>query len=131
MMKMSRSNYTDDLDNWELIKWRGQVASAIRGKRGQALLRDLLAALDAMPAKRLIAYEFEDEGEHCALGALGFARGMDLTDLDPADSDMVAVAFNIAAPLAREIMFMNDDYPRHTPEKRWQIVRQWVEEQIR
>lgn len=52
---MSRSGYTDDVeDNWQLIRWRGQVASAIRSKRGQSLLRELVEALDAMPEKRLI-----------------------------------------------------------------------------
>lgn len=30
---MSRSGYNDDIDNWQMIKWRGQVASAVRGKR--------------------------------------------------------------------------------------------------
>ena len=38
---MSRSGYSDDLDNWDLIRWRGQVSSAIRGKRGQGFLREL------------------------------------------------------------------------------------------
>ena len=33
---MSRSGYIDDMDDtWQFIKWRGQVASAIRGARGQ------------------------------------------------------------------------------------------------
>lgn len=63
---MSRSGYIDELDQWDLIRYRGQVASAIRGKRGQAFLRDLLAALDAMPEKRLIAGTFErDDGDMC------------------------------------------------------------------
>lgn len=54
---MSRSGYSDDYDgdNWDLIRWRGAVTSAIRGKRGQAFLREALAALDAMPEKQLIA----------------------------------------------------------------------------
>lgn len=54
---MSRSGlYEDDGDDpLALGRWRAQVRSAIRGKRGQAFLRDLLAALDAMPDKRLIA----------------------------------------------------------------------------
>ncbi len=63
---MSRSGYSDDLDSWALIRWRGQVASAIRGRRGQAVLRDLLAALDAMPEKALVASELETpQGEVC------------------------------------------------------------------
>jgi hypothetical protein len=62
---MSRSGYSydDDDDNWSLIKYRGAVASAIRGKRGQALLRAVLAALDAMPEKRLIADDLVFQGD--------------------------------------------------------------------
>lgn len=53
---MSRSGYVDDMcDQWALIRYRGAVSSAIRGKRGQAFLREMLAALDAMPEKRLIS----------------------------------------------------------------------------
>lgn len=32
---MSRCGYSDDYDQWALIRWRGAVESAIRGKRGQ------------------------------------------------------------------------------------------------
>lgn len=53
---MSRSGYVDDMcDEWAMIRYRGAVKSAIRGKRGQAFLREMLAALDAMPEKRLTA----------------------------------------------------------------------------
>ena len=54
---MSRSGYCDDLDPLDLGRWRAQVASAIRGKRGQKLLKELLTALDSMPKKELIANE--------------------------------------------------------------------------
>lgn len=84
---MSRSGYTDDGDNWELIKWRGQVASAIRGKRGQAFLRELRDALDALPEKKLCYHELQrKDGACCAIGAVGRARGIDMTDLDPEDA---------------------------------------------
>lgn len=53
---MSRSGYSDEeAEPGQFAMWRGQVASAIRGRRGQALLREMLAAMDAMPVKRLIA----------------------------------------------------------------------------
>lgn len=77
---MSRSGYTDDgLDSWQVIRWRGAVASAIRGRRGQALLTELLAALDAMPVKELIKEQLVEDGAVCALGALGRARGVDMS----------------------------------------------------
>lgn len=53
---MSRSGYSEEEDEpGQFAMWRGQVASAIRGRRGQTLLREMLAAMDAMPVKRLIA----------------------------------------------------------------------------
>jgi hypothetical protein len=82
---MSRSSYTEDLDHWALIRWHGAVARAIRGARGQALLRDLVEALDAMTDKRLLAGGFATDGEFCALGALGARRGTKMDDLGNAD----------------------------------------------
>ena len=58
---MSRSAYSDDLEDDVMNLWRGAVMSAIRGKRGQQLLRDLRDALDAMPEKRLIANHLVDD----------------------------------------------------------------------
>jgi hypothetical protein len=130
---MSRSGYCDDFDDPLILgRWRGQVASAIRGKRGQALLRDLLASLDAMPSKRLITDELETvDGEFCALGVLGKSRGMDMTNIDPEDPDRVGKEFGIAHQLAAEIVYMNDEgYYAETPEKRWERMREWVAKHI-
>ena len=130
---MSRSGYSDDCDGWELIMYRGAVASATRGKRGQQLLRDLLMALDAMPNKRLIAHELEHDGEVCALGALGKVRGMCLEVLNPEESEDVAAAFHVAPALVKEIVFENDEdfhYSKETPEARWSRMRAWVVSQI-
>ena len=144
---MSRSGYVDDCDldnNWEMIKWRGQVASATRGRRGQKMLTDLLSALDAMPEKSLIVHELETEdGEVCALGALGKARGIDMRKLDPDEPEEVAAAFGIAPQLAQEIVYINDErldrvwdeaakrYVNITPDQRWVRMRAWVARQIR
>ena len=138
---MSRAGYSDDIDEWAMIRWRGQVASATRGKRGQKLLRDLLAALDAMPGKTLIRHELKTEnGEVCALGALADARGIDVSQIDPEEPDDVAAVFDIASPLAREIVYYNDEHfdfryvgnqrVEITPEERWAGMRSWVAEQI-
>ncbi len=128
---MSRSGYNDNIDEWALIRWRGQVASATRGKRGQKLLSDLLAALDAMPEKVLIANELEEDGGVCALGALGRERGIDMAKLDPEEPEQVAAAFDIAPPLAQEIVYMNDDWHNETPEHRWKRMREWIASQIK
>lgn len=129
---MSRSNYDDDCDGWALIRWRGAVKAAIRGERGQALLRDLRDALDAMPSKRLIAESLESSGAVCALGALGRTRGIDMAQIDPDDSETVAKKFGIADALAREIVYKNDECSayKETEAERWIRMRAWVERQI-
>ena len=130
---MSRSGYSDDYDQWTAIRWRGQVTSAIRGKRGQRLLRDLITAMDALPIKRLIAEELIDEaGEVCAIGAVGKLRGVDMTNLDPEDQDSVGNAFDVATALAAEIAYVNDEgaYAAETPEQRFTRVRAWAEQQL-
>lgn len=130
---MSRSGYSDDVEGWELICWRGAVKSAIRGQRGQKMLGQLAQALDSMPDKRLIEGELQTrEGDVCALGALANFRGMDATGIDPEDRSAVASAFDIAEALAAEVMYVNDDWGwRETPEQRWQTVRKWVQGQLK
>lgn len=130
---MSRHGYSEDCDDqWALIRWRGQVASAIRGKRGQEFLRDLVAALDAMPQKRLIAKELRKDGEVCALGALGVKRGIPLEQIDPEDSELVAANFNVAEQLAREVVYQNDEEcDRMTPEERWKQMHTWATGKIK
>lgn len=142
---MSRHGYSDDFgceDPWDMIRYRGQVESAIRGKRGQRLFREMVAALDAMPQKRLVARALEKDGEVCALGAVGRARGLDMSKIVIEDDDdydfdedtvptATAALFDIAVPLAREVAFMNDDHYSATPEARWKRMRDWAARQIR
>lgn len=129
---MSRSGYVDDMvDDLAMGRWRGMVASAARGKRGQVFLKDLLVALDEMSVKELIAEDLIDaDGAVCALGALGVKRGIDMTGIDPEESEVVASVFGIADCLAREVVFMNDEY-FETPENRWIGMRAWVAAQIK
>lgn len=136
VIAMSRCGYTEDFDSeWALNCWRGQVTSSIRGKRGQAFLREMLAALDAMPVKRLIAHELQRDGEVCALGVVGVARGIDLAALDPEQYYKLAEVFGIAHQLVREIEYINDDdlvyRSEETVEQRWRRVHNWVTEQLR
>lgn len=106
---MSRSNYSDDIGNWALIRWRGAVKSAINGARGQKLLREIVAAMDAMSVKELTAHELEAEGNYCTLGVVGCARGIDMSQIDPEDPEQVSKLFGIAPALAQEIVFENDE----------------------
>jgi hypothetical protein len=131
---MSRSGYSDDCDGWSLIRWRGAVTSAMRGKRGRDLLLELRDALDAMPEKVLIAHELVDAtGSFCTLGVIGQARGLPLKDIDPEDSDQVAKHFGIAPALAKEIVFENDEgcWLDESPQERWKRMREWVEEALK
>ena len=74
------------------------------------MLRELVQALDALPEKRLAAGSLVTaEGEYCALGALGLARGMDMATIDPEDRESIAKSFGVAEALAAEIMYMNDE----------------------
>lgn len=153
---MSRSGYCEDGDDtWSLIRWRGAVASAINGQRGQAFLRELLAGLDAMPEKSLTTGELEADGEFCTLGVVGYARGIDLSSIDTTDWEQLSQVFGIAEAMAREIMWENDDSyddwmwveipgPLRPAErrrevrvpdpsagqKRWARMRQWVADHI-
>lgn len=135
---MSRSGYNDDCyDNWAHIRWRGAVAQAIRSYRGQAFLKELLAALDALPEKRLVENVFEDKGEVCTLGAIAKARGTDVSDIDIEDEDGVSWEISrklgMARALAAEIMCENDEasWYGETPEERFVRVRKWIVSQIR
>lgn len=128
---MSRSGYNDDIDDQlQFGRWRGAVESAIRGKRGQAFLKEMLAALDALPEKKLITGHLESDGAVCALGAVGKMRGLDMTGIDPHDSERVAGKFGIAYAMTCEIVFMNDEefnsYWCKTPEERFTKMREWV-----
>ena len=134
---MSRSGYSDDgpegIEGTQRANcYIGAVRSALLGKRGQALLREMREALDAMPVKTLIAEELvRPSGEVCALGAVGVRRDLPgLDSLDEEEHEDVARAFNVAEALVREIAYENDEMAPQDPAGRWTYMRQWVEEQI-
>lgn len=136
---MSRSGLFDsgDIeDTLEYGRWRGAVASAIRGKKGQEFLREMLAALDALEERRLIATALDnDHGEVCALGSVGKRRGLDMSAVDVDDPEAVSSLFGINEKLAQEIMWINDEWVsgNNVPamQKRYEKVRGWVLDQIR
>ena len=162
---MSRSGYSDDYgddDPLALGRWRAAVKSAMRGKRGQAFFREALAALDAMPDKRLIAGELVVDGQQCRfgetpdlivgadelcdrrgnphpmgscclLGAVAIARKINVSGVDPEDTETVAHTFGLAGAMTREIVYTNDEGGAwdETPEQRWQRMRKWVAAQIK
>jgi len=130
---MSRSGYTDcDDDPLRIGRWRAQVASSIRGKRGQSFLRELIAALEAMPEKVLIKNELVTaEGDVCAIGAVCKSRGLDVSGVDYGFADEVAACVGIAHQMAAEIEWENDEGGwRETDEERWSRMRRWAEARL-
>ena len=131
---MSRSGYSDDEYDWGTICWRGAVAAAIRGKRGQAFLLEMWRAMQSLPEPKLISGELADEydGSVCALGSVGKARGVDMSNIDQDDHEAVASAFGISHALACEIMYMNDEGVwRETPAQRWRRMRAWISDNLK
>lgn len=137
-MSVTRSGYSEDCDNVAL--YRQAVDRALAGKRGQAFLREMLAALDVLPNKRLIAEDIvRADGEICGLGAVALLRGVDTSGIvDPTDREYVGQFFGIAPSMAAEIAYINDECGRQvwsqsgpeTPEERFTRVRAWVIENI-
>lgn len=137
---MSRHGYSDGWDHgcWSTIRWRGMVASAIRGARGQVMLRDLAVALDAMEKKELTTGAVvQPDGCCCALGALLQQREVPYLDkLVEAHDDQDVLAdwnadiaddLDVAEPLVLEIAYTNDEHwLPETPAERWVRMRQWV-----
>lgn len=134
---MSRSGYSEDYDwgdnpEWAMIRWRGAVKAALCGARGQAFLAELIAALEAMPEKRLISHELEAKGEVCAIGSVGKRRGLDMSALDAEDWDSVAGAFGIASAMVREIVYENDEGVwKETPEQRHARMLKWAKAHLK
>ncbi len=129
---MGRSGYSDDFDDdLALGRWRGQVRSAMRGKRGQSFFRNLVAALDGMPEKRLITSVLQNEGgDVCVLGAALKHAGKECPvseDEYDFDKDWTAAQLDIATQLVQEAVYENDEGVwKETPEQRWERMRRWA-----
>lgn len=135
---MSRSGYMGDLDDLDLehsdlIQYRGRVASATRGARGQAMLRELLEALDAMPAKELIQDDLvgRETGACCTIGALLVHKEVPDPWKYHEDNEKLADELDVDECLVAEIEYENDEFYRlEGPAERWERMRKWVANQI-
>lgn len=140
---MSRSGYTDDYGDDEngvgtLNLFRANVVRSLGSKRGQAFLREMADALDAMPDKQLIPSALVCEDGCCAMGAVALARKLDTSRVDAEEPDQVAKALGIAEIMAREIAYENDEcggwsWPSagEMPSARWTRMRKWVAENLK
>jgi hypothetical protein len=139
---VSRISYSDEEDfagQFEL--WQANCQRSLSGKRGQAALLELEAALLALPSKRLIANDLEDEeGEVCAIGAL--ARHKNIKPQHDPDGEMAEIGeeCGMPRPVAWKVVEMNDlqfDYrwsesgmTPYTAEERYAAMLAWVQKQL-
>lgn len=135
---MTRLRECDDCEYWQEGLSVGWLRNAIRGKRGQRLLRDLIKGLDSLPTPELSAGALEDPdtGCACALGVVRRVRGAENVPLwfEPDEEDIepwdLAGPFDIPVTLAWEVVQQNEWFSESNDEqtrrKRWKAVRDWA-----
>lgn len=129
-----RSGYSEDYDDpRQLVMWRGVIASALRGRRGQKFLHDLIYALDNMTVKELIQGSLVNKDGVCALGVVGAKRGLFIEDVDPENHEELSALFDIAKQMVQEVEYINDEASLYTesPAERWRRVRLWAVSNLR
>ena len=134
-MRISWTNEEDRPGQFELHA--ANVRRSLKGRKGQAALRELEAALLALPVKRLIDGAVEHDGDVCAIGALARAKGVDVEPedewSDPEDTDMVPIGEECGMPrlVAWEVVCQNDLHMEWlTPEQRYDSMLRWVRKQL-
>lgn len=154
---MSRVDYADEEDfpgQWALQE--KNLERLLAGKRGQAVLRDLEAALVAVSEKRLIADHGVKAGQVCAVTALavhrmvtlGQAREQALRELETEEREYlgddydenggddqwtVDLGESVGVPhmMAWRLVALNDlDLDYCTPEQRYEKVLAWTRRHI-
>ena len=125
---------SDDPLDWG--RYEAAKRSTLRGKRGQAFLRELVAALDALPKPELSEGALGDRrtGCVCAFGAVALAQGESFDDLAKDNGNWspheVAEWYSISPTLANEIIRANDDWrdgnAADVRQSRWRHVRAWA-----
>lgn len=127
--------------------WYSNFRRTLKSQRGQKILRELEAALLALPEHRLIEGDVCDGKDVCAVGALGVARRVQAgASIEQAlefvrgyagESSIFGTAYygrdlGMAWTMAWEIAVKNDeDFGHLTPEQRWEAMLAWVRSQIK
>ena len=146
---MSRVEYNDG-DNPSVYLWDSYVRRSTNSPRGQATLKEMEAALLALPQKRLIDNYLCRKGDVCILGAValerrikgGESRETAIAKLESIDDDLdleegsapeyARDRLGMAFSLAWSAMEQNDEfYEGKTPEQRYEGVLAWVRERIK
>lgn len=159
MSRVSEGDGDEDFNN-QLQLQQANTERCLAGKRGQKALRDLEAALLAMPVKEIIAGNLARAGQVCTLGAFVVARRMGEglsyaeavaelekvvadSKLDAEDEydarDLGTLTVNRATkagfprPIAYEILWQSDYHivPEAPPARRWEIMLAWVRGQLK
>jgi hypothetical protein len=136
-----RINYSEEEDYpGQFGLWQGNCDRSLHGKNGQESLRQLEAALLALPSKRLIEGELDNGEDVCAIGALVRHKHLVLR-ADPEEMVEVGVECGIPHLVAWKIVEVNDvEFDRkwevnkvstYTPEERYIGVLNWVRKQIK
>jgi len=116
---------------------------SLQGRKGQAALRELEAALLALPEKRLIAEHLEDaNGDVCTIGALARFKGKitdEIKELGEYEMETVGERLGIPRMVAWKIVEITDiQLPGNfhhynspvSPEYRYEKVLAWVQSQL-
>lgn len=153
MSRFACDDYDPDFQNQGELFW-ANAARSLKGRKGQAALRELRDELLAMPEPKLIRGRLADEQGHvCAVGALAVARRCakgerreDVLDdlaakIAAGDGDesydgwdiTAAVGVSVGVPFvfAYALGDLNDEslYSK-TPEERHTAVLAWIDKQL-
>lgn len=91
--------------------WQANCYRSLHGKKGQAALRELEAALIALPTKRLIAGKLVEQGDVCAIGALALHKGATEEVLEHHDDEYmegVGMEYGLPKLVAWKVVEAND-----------------------
>lgn len=116
--------------NRPLPAFKASISRAVNSTGGQAMLKNLLSALDAMPYPRLIGGVFEFDCDYCAIGALGKAAGLNVAKFSTEKLPELAATFGCPLVLIDVIMKTNDEGRRELPAQKWSRMRDWTAHQI-
>lgn len=158
---MSRFDDSCEPGDMPAVFWEIDLRRALTSGRGQRILRDVEAALLAMPKHELLYGEIVEAGcwdDHddvriptgavCAIGAYAVHRGIQdgksreqaLADLaerwsgdrDQWETEILGRSLGLARTVATQLAWLNDEaYGSLTPPERHAAVLAWVRDQIK
>ena len=106
-----RVSFREDEDRpGQFALWEANCQRSIKGRVGQRELRELEAALLALPEKRLIrGLLTDDAGGVCSIACYAQHKGLDLSKVDREDeSDEVGIRAGMPRLVAWQVVAMND-----------------------